>query len=267
MKTTTASMVHATDKMPTVATGALVHRAIRSIGVSREGRTRKACMPGFFLQAALLSALWPSSVSAAKSSYPAMAPVDRYLMSGPAEIALARSAAPQAISSRASVMVLGRKGYAVAAKGTNGFLCIVERSWATPTNDADFWNPAVRAPICFNQSAARTFLPIYLMKTGWALEGETRAGMARAIASAFEERKLPALGPGAMCYMMSKGQNLPRTGRWHPHVMVYASGDAVKSWGANLPGSPVIAASDPEERVTIFMVLADRWSDGSLAAK
>jgi len=50
---------------------------------------------------------------------------------------------------------------------------------------------------------------------------------------------------------------------WHPHVMVFVSGDAAKSWGANLPGSPVISANDPEERVTIFMVLTHSWSDGT----
>ena len=50
---------------------------------------------------------------------------------------------------------------------------------------------------------------------------------------------------------------------WHPHVMFFVSGDAVKSWGANLPGSPAIAGNDPEERVTIFMVMAGKWSDGT----
>jgi hypothetical protein len=50
---------------------------------------------------------------------------------------------------------------------------------------------------------------------------------------------------------------------WHPHVMFFVSGDAAKSWGANLPGSPVIAGSDPEARVTVFMVLVGTWSDGT----
>ena len=35
-----------------------------------------------------------------------------------------------------------------------------------------------------------------------------------------------------------------------PICMFFVSGNAVKSWGANLPGSPVIAGDDPEERVT-----------------
>jgi hypothetical protein len=66
---------------------------------------------------------------AAKAAYPAMAPLDQYLISDEqSEIALARSAAPSSISDGAEVMVLGREGYKTAVKGTNGFLCIVERS-------------------------------------------------------------------------------------------------------------------------------------------
>lgn len=44
----------------------------------------------------------------AKTLYPNMAPLDQYLMERNAEIALARSAAPQSISQAAEVMVLGR---------------------------------------------------------------------------------------------------------------------------------------------------------------
>ena len=72
--------------------------------------------------------------------------------------------------------------------------------------------------------------------------------------------------PGAMCYMMSKQQYLSDHDKhWHPHLMFFVSGDAVKSWGANLLGSPVMAANDPEERVTIFLVWVGGWSDGTPA--
>jgi len=47
--------------------------------------------------------------------------------------------------------------------------------------------------------------------------------------------------------------------------MFFLADDAAKSWGANLPGSPVMAANDPEERVTIFLVWAGEWSDGTPA--
>ena len=81
--------------------------------------------------------LWPSPAraQAAKAPYPAMAPLDQYLIPDEkAEIALARSAAPASISDAAEVMVLRRDGYAAAAKGSNGFVCIVERSWGKATD-------------------------------------------------------------------------------------------------------------------------------------
>jgi hypothetical protein len=52
---------------------------------------------------------------------------------------------------------------------------------------------------------------------------------------------------------------------WHPHVMFFVASNATKSWGADLPGSPVMAGNDPEERATILSVLADKWSDGTMA--
>src|SRR5580700_7972218 len=71
-----------------------------------------------------------AQAQAKKSPYPAMAPLNQYLMPDErSEIALARSAAPASISDGAEVMGLGQTGYRTAVKGTNGFLCIVERSW------------------------------------------------------------------------------------------------------------------------------------------
>jgi hypothetical protein len=202
-----------------------------------------------------------------ENRYPVMAPVDQYLIPDKnSEIALARSGAPKSISGEAEVMVLERDGYTTAVKGTNSFLCLVERSWGAATDIPDFWNPKVRSPICFNPPAASTFAPIYLMKTKLVLAGKSKTEIVQATASALDRKELPALGPGAMCYMMSKQQYLADDGKsWHPHLMFFVPGDASKSWGANLPGSPVIAANDPEERATIFMVWLGKWSDGTPA--
>jgi hypothetical protein len=209
----------------------------------------------------------PAAAQAEKAQYPAMAPVDQYLIADEnTEIALARSAAPASISDGAEVMVLGRKGFTTAVKGTNGFLCVVERSWGAATDAPEFWNPKIRSPICFNPQGARTFARIFLMKTKLVLEGKSKAEIVAATASALDTKELPALEPGAMCYMMSKQQYLnDQGGSWHPHLMFLVSGDAAKSWGADLPGSPVWAANDPEERATILMVWVGNWSDGSPA--
>lgn len=198
-----------------------------------------------------------------KAPYPAMAPLAQYLIADEkAEIALARSAAPASVSNGAEVMVLRRDGYTTTVKGSNGFVCIVERSWANTTDDPQFWNPNIRAPHCFNAAAASSFLPFFLMKSKLVLAGKSQAEIAAAMASALDKKELPPLAPGTIVYMMSKQQYLNDRGKnWHPHVMFYVSGDAEKSWGANLPGSPVMSAYDPEQRVTTFFMSADKWSE------
>lgn len=217
-----------------------------------------AGLPLFVLSGAIREA------HAQAASYPTRAPLQEYLMPKDAEIALARSAAPPAIADGATVMVLGRQGYTTAARGTNGFLCYVERSWANDTTAPDFWNPKIRAPNCFNRAAARSVTQSYLMKTRHVLAGKSKAEIARAIAAAHHRKELPMPAPGAMCYMMSKHQYLNDQGRnWRPHLMFYGAGDAAKSWGANLPGSPVIALYDPEARMTTFLVVVRHWSDGT----
>jgi len=226
----------------------------------------KLIASAFLLQAAFPSLNGYAQAQASNARYPAMAPLGQYLMPESAEIALARSAAPASISGNAEVMVLRRDGYATAVKGNNGFVCIVERAWGKATDDLEFWNQKMRAPHCFNPQAARTFLQIYLMKTKLVLAGKSKTEIFKATTSALDRKELPPLEPGAMAYMMSKQQYLgDRDMSWRPHVMFFAAGDATKSWGADLPDSPVMAANDPEERVTILFVLADKWSDGTIA--
>jgi hypothetical protein len=221
----------------------------------------------FLLLVVIPGATSQARAQAQKALYPGMAPLDRYLMPDEkSEIALARSAAPASISDGAEVMVLGRTGYRTAVKGRNGFLCIVERSWGATTDHPEFWNPKIRGAICFNPPSARSFAPIYLMKTKLVLAGRSKTEIVQAAALALDKKELPALEQGAMCYMMSKHQYLSDQGMsWHPHLMFFIPGHAAKSWGADLPGSPVLATDDPEERVTILMVPVGAWSDGTLA--
>ncbi len=201
---------------------------------------------------------------AQQGPYPAMAPLAQYLMPPRAEIALARSAAPASIADGATVMVLGSHGYSTAVHGNNGFVCYVERSWAHDTDHPEFWNPKMRAPNCFNAAAAHSVMPIYLLKTRLVLSGKSQAAIAQTISAELNDGALPALEPGAMCYMMSKQQYLnDEDHHWYPHLMFYAKGDVAKSWGANLHGSPVIAAMDPQNRLTTFMIVVSRWSDGT----
>jgi hypothetical protein len=200
----------------------------------------------------------------ATTPYPNMAPIERYLMDRTAEIALARSAAPESISRDAEILVFARHGYETAVKGTNGFVCIVERSWTAPIDDPGFWNPKGRAPICLNAAAARTYLPRTVKKTDLILAGRTKAQMVEAVSAAVDKKELPPMELGAMCYMLSKQGYLgDPVGHWHPHLMFFVSQTDPATWGAGVQGSPILAFNDKWEDLTVFLVPVREWSDGT----
>jgi hypothetical protein len=186
-----------------------------------------------------------------------------------AEISMARSAAPDDISRNATVLVLGTKGYETAVEGTNHFVCVVERSWMSPFDSPDFWNPKMRGPICYNPPAVRCILPYTINRTKLVLAGFSKAQMEESIKSQVARGELLVPESGSMSYMMSKfGYLGDSVGAWHPHLMFHVPKTDNASWGANVVCSPVLQNDDyrdvPEPE-TIFMVPVGRWSDGTNA--
>ena len=165
-----------------------------------------------FLLVPALSAHLPAATQDAKQPYASMAPLEQYLMDRNAEIALARSAAPDAISHDASVIVLTRHGYETAVQGKNGWVCMVEGGWMAMFDNPEFWNPKVRAADCLNPPAARFILPYAYKRTELLLAGHSKPEVIAAIKSAIEKKELPALEPGSVCYLMSKGSYLSDNG-------------------------------------------------------
>lgn len=203
-----------------------------------------------------------------QQSYPSMAPLAQYLMSDQAaEVALAKSAAPAAISDHATVLVLQAHGYITAVKGTNGFVCAVERGWMSPFDAPQFWNPKLRGPICFNPQAVKSILPITYKRTALVLSGRSKDEIKKAMTTAFATKQMPPLQPGAMSYMMSKQGYLDdKFGHWMPHLMFYTATNV--DWGADQDGSPVML--NPQfhgqpEPVNVLMIPVGKWSDGSVA--
>ena len=201
---------------------------------------------------------------AANTAYPKMAPISQYLLPRDAEIALARSAAPESISRNAEVLILAKDGFEEAVKGSNGFVCLVARSWSADYADPGFWDPRLHAPICYNPLAAKSQVPATIERTRVALAGGSQAQMAAAIKAAIASGELPAAEYGSMAYMLSRQAYLNyRVGPWRPHLMFFVPETDPKSWGASLPASPILGIENPDERSTVFLIPLSRWSDGT----
>lgn len=186
-----------------------------------------------------------------------------------AEIALARTAAPSDISAKATVLVLARTGYVEAAHGSNGFTCVVMRSFAAAPDDPAFWSPRVSAPHCFNPPAVRTVLPAMLAQISWALAGATPAELNAKIKTAYTAKTFAMPAAGAMAYMLSPKQHLSDADpHWMPHLMFYFDRSLTAStFGAGGFTAPIInaSASDPNGPMQVIYIPIRTWSDGTPA--
>jgi hypothetical protein len=227
---------------------------------------------------AVLAAAGANAQSDMKKKYPRMAPIDEYLMNRDAEIAMARSAAPVAVSRDATVLVLTRKGWETAVKGTNGFVCMVERAWASSIDFPEVWNPKMRGADCLNPAAARTILPVVYKLTQMALAGDSEKQRIAGIQAAFAKREIPTLEPGAIGYMMSRESYLSDDAPSDlSHIMFFLPTRKDDSeWGGWLPHVPLGSFSywfpnpgheNPMDRqlpsLRVLIIMVPRWSDGT----
>jgi len=215
----------------------------------------------------LLGSPRPRHAQDDKNPYPKMAPLDQYLMDRGAEIALARSAAPESISRDATVTVLGRQGYETAVQGKNGFVCNVDRAWTQLFDQPTFWNPKIRGAVCYNPPAARSVLPVLDLRARLVLAGLSKEEIAARIKAAYARNELPPLEPGSMSFMMSKGSYLTDDGCHNiSHVMFYTPVMDGANWGADLPNSPVSLLPQfrgAPEPINVFILPTRQWSDGT----
>ncbi len=185
-----------------------------------------------------------------------------------AEVALARSAAPASISGAATVLVLTRTGFVEAALGTNGFTCMVLRSFLGRIGDPDTWHASIRAPNCYNPPAVRTVVPELLKRTEWVMSGVSQAEIGTRTDQAYASHQYPMPAPGAMTYMLSHEQHLAEADpHWMPHLMFFYDKSLGAAWGAGDEKMPIIQGSTGEGHspVVVLLIPVRQWSDGTTA--
>jgi len=173
------------------------------------------------------------------------------------EIALARSAAPAAVSEAASIYVLTADGYELAVEGSNGAACYVSRDWLTSLE-----------PHCFDPEGATTIMKIHmrrvdLLHAGVGLEQAGETVMAELLRGEYRLPRRPA-----MSWMQSSAQRLvapdgTAVGAWKPHVMIYypflTADDLGLAGAASAPASAMI--SDGGTPLSTLLVVVPDFVD------
>jgi hypothetical protein len=145
------------------------------------------------------------------------------------QMVLAESAAPAEVSSKATVYVLGPKGYEKAREGTNGFSCLVTRHFVKPTE-------TTIEPQCFDAEGSRTLLAVYLHGEELRTSGKSEADIKADAANGYKEGRYTYPSKPGFLYMMSSRNRLSAipdhgTGIFPPHLMFYAPNMATKDIG------------------------------------
>src|ERR1700726_3154602 len=173
----------------------------------------------------LLATLDVVPMLAQSPKYP---PLSEYTMAQDAEIALAKSAAPDYVSDHATIKIFTASGFQTVHEGDNGFVCMVMRGFTgaptyTPVQVPHYINydAKTRAPICLDPLAARTVLPYYELRTKLGLEGKTAEQIAQGVQAAYAKGEIPKRPEVCFAYMWSADQVLGPAAHWHPHIMVY----------------------------------------------
>jgi hypothetical protein len=149
------------------------------------------------------------------------------------QIELALSAAPTEVSSKATVYILWAKGYEKVREGTNGFSCLIERSFKETMQVS-------AAPACFDAEGSRTLAQTILRREELRAQGKSEAEISEAeikddIAQGFTDGRFKVPGPGFL-YMMSNencfyDSDAKQWGVVPPHLMFYAPYKTAKDLG------------------------------------
>lgn len=166
------------------------------------------------------------------------------------EIALARTAAPVAVTEEATVLVLRDGTYEVGHEGTSGVTCMVSRS-----------QPLSLEPICFDPEASRTVMEIDVRRIEMRLAGMEAEEIDRRIEAAIGSGEIGLPGRPAMAYMMSSHQVLyadaeTRVGAWKPHMHIYMPyATAAQFGGLSGEGGSVAGTVFDEGKPTANLVI------------
>ena len=197
----------------------------------------------------LLIGLCAAGANAQDAKYP---PLSEYMMARDAEIALAKSAAPDYVSDHATIKVFTTSGFQTAHEGDNGFVCIVMRGFTgapmftpVPVRAYINYDSKTRAPICLDGLASRTILPYYELRTKLGLEGKNAEQIAEGVQAAYAKGEIPKRPEVCFAYMWSADQVLGPAGHWHPHLMVYLPYYETLL-GTRHPPTPLPAIGDDE---------------------
>ncbi len=156
------------------------------------------------------------------------------------QIALAESAAPAEVSSKATVYILGLKGDEKVREGTNGFSCYRWPAFCNAhRNDG-------RAGLLRRRRQPAPFCIVYLREEELRSSGKSEAEIKADVANGYKEGRLKYPSKPGFLYMMSSENRLLPPCHWQlsPALDVLCAEHDNERYGIRLPATAGISGDD-----------------------
>lgn len=197
------------------------------------------CMLGLFAILCMASSAVAQSKQATGGQQP-------QLMDREKEIALALSACPATVATKAAVYVLEKPGYVKVRESQNGFTAIVQHS-----------QPTSQEPQCMDAEGTRTLLPRYLKVAELRAQGKSADEIKNFVADAFAKGAFqPPSRPGIDYMLSTENRAVNDKGEIHifpPHVMFYGPFLTNADLGSDGIGSAVFVAGEGQPDALIIV--------------
>lgn len=156
------------------------------------------------------------------------------------QVKLAMSAAPADVAEKASIFVLGKEGYVLHRKGTNGFSCLVERSRLDTLE-----------PTCYDAEGTATTLKVRFFTEEQRAKGRLEEQIKSDVAAMYQSGKFVVPRKPGIVYMLSDHNYLfdSRTktvARFPGHLMFYAPHATAETVGTGKGAPFLLHAGEPE---------------------
>jgi hypothetical protein len=168
------------------------------------------------------------------------------------QISIALSAAPEEVRDKATVYVLGPKGFEKGREGTNGVSCLVSRHFATPAE-------TTIEPMCYDAEGSRTLLLADLYSEELRSKGISDAEIKTEIANGHKDGRFKAPSKPGIRYTLSSDNRLGptsdrRTVHVPPHFMFYAPYMTGKDLGFDSDSAAafLVQAGKPDATIIVF---------------
>jgi hypothetical protein len=165
------------------------------------------------------------------------------------QISIALSAAPEGVRDKATVYVLGPKGYEKAREGTNGVSCLVGRHFVKPAE-------TTIEPVCYDAEGSRTLLLVDLHSEELRSKGTSEADIKTEIANGYKDGRFKAPSKPGVEYMLSTDNRLGPTSdggtvNFPGHFMFYAPYMTGKDLGYDSTAPFLVQAGKPDARMVV----------------